>query len=61
MVNKDHHFLNLLVPGTATKGTSASNTHERIQQDPKGGTAIAGIGRISDIVSDIGTDASGLG
>ena len=42
-MDQDHQFTNLLVPGTVKKGFTANNTHEKIQRDQKGGTAIAGI------------------
>ena len=61
MVDHDHQFTSLLVPGTAKKGVTANNTHERIHRDQKGGTAIAGIGRICDVISEVGYDSTGLG
>lgn len=61
MVDPDHQFLSLLAPGIATKGIAAHNRHEKIQRDQAGGTAIAGIGRICDIISEKGMDTSGLG
>ncbi len=60
-MDQDHQFTNLLMPGTAKKGISANNTHEKIQCDQQGGTAIAGIGRICDIISEVGSDTLGLG
>ena len=43
MMDQAHQFTSLLVPGIAKKGIAANNTHEKIQRDQKGGTAIAGI------------------
>ena len=61
MVNPDNQFLPLLAPGTMTKGISAHNRHENIQRNQTGGTAIAGIGRICDVIKEVGLDDSGLG
>ena len=61
MVDLNHQLTNLLVPGIAKKVVTANNTHERIHRDQKGGTAIAGIGRICDVISEVGYDTTGLG
>ena len=61
MVDTNNQFLALLKPGKAIKGIAAHNKTERIQKDQAGGTAIAGIGRICDVISDIGKDQTGLG
>lgn len=61
MVDTHNQFLSLLAPGKATKGMAAHNKTERIQKDQTGGTAIAGIGRICDVISNIGRDQTGLG
>ncbi len=61
MVDKDNQLPVLLTPGTATKVVTAHNKTERIQKHQAGGTAIAGIGRICDNISDTGSDYTGLG
>ena len=61
MVHRENQLSALLVPGTATKVMTAHNTTERIQKNQAGGTAIAGIGRICDNISDTGSDHTGLG
>ena len=50
MVHRDKQFLNLVTPGKLTKGIAAHNSTERIQRDQMGGTAIAGTGRICDVI-----------
>jgi hypothetical protein len=60
-VNPDNQFHSLLSPGRAKKGTTAHNTTERIQRDQMGGTAITGIGRICDVITEVGQDSTGLG
>ena len=62
-VDESRQFLNLLTPGTTRKGTTAHNstTGARINREQVGGTAIAGIGRICDVITEIGQDPTGLG
>ena len=61
MVDKDNQLNALLAPGTATKVVTAHNKTERMQRHQAGGTAIAGIGRICDNITDTGSDHTGLG
>lgn len=61
LVPPAQHFLNLLSPGVTKTGIAANNINERISRDQVGGTAVAAIGRLSDIVSDTGCDPTGLG
>jgi hypothetical protein len=60
-VSPAQHFLHLLAPGTTKSGIAACNINEQISRDQVGGTAVAAIGRLSDIVSDTGCDPTGLG
>ena len=60
-VNPDNQFHSLLSPGRAKKGVAAHNTTERIQRDQMGGTAITGVGRICDVITEVGHDSTGLG
>ncbi len=61
MVNHDNQFHSLLVPGKAKKGIASHNKTERIQRDQIGGTAISGVGRICDVIQEVGSDDTGLG
>jgi len=60
-VNPDNQFHSLLSPGRAKKGVASHNTTERIQRDQMGGTAITGVGRICDVITEVGHDSTGLG
>ena len=60
-VNTDHQFNSLLSPGSAKKGRVSHNITERIQLDQMGGTAITGVGRICDVITEVGGDTTGLG
>ena len=60
-VDNDNQFHSLLAPGRAKKGIASHNTTERIQRDQPGGTAIAGVGRICDVIKEVGSDKTGLG
>ncbi len=60
-VNPDNQFHSLLSPGQAKKGVAAHNTTIKIQRDQMGGTAITGVGRICDVITDVGQDSIGLG
>ena len=60
-INADHQFNSLLSPGSAKKGLTSHNTTERIQLDQMGGTAITGVGRICDVIKDVGCNTTGLG
>ena len=55
------HFLDLLCPDQAKKSIASHNINKHICRDQMGGTAIATIGRLCDVVSDIGQDPTGLG
>ena len=60
-VDSDSQFLDLLANGQALKGLSSHNVTERIQREQMGGTAIALVGRITDVTTDMGRDPTGLG
>jgi hypothetical protein len=53
-VKPGHHFLDSLWPGTTKKGIASHNTTEQIHQDQKGGTAIAGLGHICQVITASG-------
>jgi hypothetical protein len=53
-------FTQLLCPGTSTVAVAANNINESINREQMGGTALAAIGRLSDIVTDKGCDDTGL-
>jgi hypothetical protein len=53
-------FLQLLSPGISTVGVASHNITETINRDQMGGTAIAAVGRLSDVVTEVGCDESGL-
>ena len=61
MVSQDKQFLNVVAPGRLRRGISAHNRHENICQEQMGGTAIACIGRLGDMVAEYGDDTTGLG
>ena len=60
-VDPNHQFLALLAPGLAKKGVASHNKTENISRDQAGGTAIAGLGRICDVINAVGMDETGLG
>ena len=60
-VDNDNQFHSILTPGRAKKGIASHNTTERIHRGQPGGTAIAGIGRICDVIKEVGSDKTGLG
>ena len=60
-VDNDNQFHSLLAPGRAKRGTASHNTTERIHRDQPGGTAITGVGRICDVIKEVGSDKTGLG
>ena len=51
----------LISPGYMKRGITAHNTHENFHRDQVGGTAVLGVGRICDLISDKGSDPTGLG
>ncbi|KAL3788945.1 hypothetical protein HJC23_000229 [Cyclotella cryptica] len=53
-------FLQLLSPGSSTVGVASHNSTETINRDQMGGTAIAAVGRLSDVVTEVGSDNTGL-
>ncbi len=61
LVPPQRQFLHLLCPGISTVGLASHNSTETINREQMGGTAVAAIGRIGDIISDKGTDHTGLG
>ena len=61
IVKPGQHFLDSLLPGTTKKGVASHNITETIHRDQKGGTAIAGLGRLCDIITASGCDPTGLG
>ena len=59
---KDEHLSQVLTPGVAKHGVIANNTIERsLGRDQPGGTGILALGRISDLVTEMGQDTTGLG
>ena len=54
-------FLQHYRSSKAKKGITGHNIHETICQDQQGGTAIMSLGRLTEVVLDLGTDTSGLG
>jgi hypothetical protein len=60
-VDTDNQFHSLLAPGRAKKGIASHNNTERIHRDQPGGTAITGVGRICDVIQEVGSDKTGLG
>ena len=60
VVPAHRQFSQLLCPGTTTVSVAANNTNESIAREQMGGTAVAAIGRLGDIVSDKGCDSTGL-
>eukprot|EP00956_Cyclotella_meneghiniana_P007718 scaffold10329_cov66-Cyclotella_meneghiniana.AAC.7 len=59
---KDEHLSQVLTPGVAKRGVIANNTTERsLGRDQPGGTGILALGRISDLVTEMGQDTTGLG
>lgn len=59
-VDRPNQFLDIIAPGSGSKGIAAHNTTERLCREQMGGTAIAALGRLCDIVDDVGTDKTGL-
>ena len=43
------------------KGLASHNVNERIQREQMGGTAVAAVSQLSDVVSEVGSDPTGLG
>ena len=60
-VPQQRQFLQLLCPGTSTVGVAAHNVNEMINREQMGGTALAAIGRLSNVVTETGCDGTGLG
>ena len=60
-VDQSSRFPDLLSQAQAIKGLASHNTTERIQREQMGGTAVAATGRLVDIVSETGSDPTGLG
>ena len=60
-VPRHRQFSDLISPGYTKRGITAHNTHENFHQDQVGGTAVMGVGRLCDLISDMGRDPSGLG
>ncbi|KAL3803357.1 hypothetical protein HJC23_009321 [Cyclotella cryptica] len=61
LVPPHQQFLHLLAPGNTKSGIASNNVNERINRDQAGGTAIAAIGRLGDVVKTSGCDRTGLG
>ena len=61
LVPAQKQFMQLICPGMSTRGIAANNRNETINRDQMGGTAIAAIGRLSDVVTEVGCDITGLG
>ena len=62
-VEEEKQLLHLLAPNTTRKGVCAHNATlgSRISREQVGGTAVAAIGRICDVVKETGKDPTGLG
>jgi len=60
LVPAKRQFSQLLCPGVSTCGIAANNVTETINRDQMGGTAITAIGRLSDVVKEVGCDTTGL-
>jgi hypothetical protein len=60
-VPRHRQLSDLISPGYITRGITAHNTHENFHRDQVGGTAVMGVGRLCDLISDMGRDPSGLG
>ena len=60
-VPRHRQLADLMSPGHMKRGITAHNTHENFHRDQVGGTAILGIGRICYLISDKGSDPTGLG
>ena len=61
MVDRDNQLLSLIAPCMTTKGIASHNSFERIQREQMGGTAIMGVGRICEVITEVGSDGTGLG
>lgn len=61
LVPAKRQFSQLLCPGASTSGVAANNVNETINHDQMGGTAITSIGHLSDVVTEVGSDVTGLG
>ena len=61
MVPATSQFCNIIGRSKAKKGISGHNIHEKICRDQQGGTAIMALGRLTEVIIDLGTDTSGLG
>jgi hypothetical protein len=53
-VDSGSHFPDLLANGQVLKGLASHNINERIQREQMGGTAIASIGRVTDVTTAMG-------
>ena len=60
-VDPHKQLMDVLCPEMEKKGTAAHNINERINREQMGGTAIAALGRLCDMVVEVGRDHSGLG
>ena len=60
-VKHGHHFLDALCSSTTKIEIASDSITKQIHQDQKGGTAIAGLGCIFDILAASGSDPTGLG
>ena len=61
-VPQDKQWRKIIRPGVEVKGQAANNTAgKKISRDQVGGTAVAAIGRICDVVQEVGKDDKNLG
>jgi hypothetical protein len=61
-VEPHRQFPNIIAPRHGVKAVCANNvTGRQIARDQVGGTAVAAIGRLGDVVTELGRDPSGLG
>ncbi len=61
LVPRHRHLADIISPGYMKQGIAAHNQHENFHRDQVGGTAVMGVGRICDLISEKGYDPTGLG
>jgi hypothetical protein len=60
-VPRHKQLTDIISPGYMKRGIMAHNTHENFHRDQVGGTAVLDVWRICDLISDKGSDPTGLG
>lgn len=62
LVHADRHFTKVIRPEVTVKGIAANNQTSRIVwKGQVGGTAVVALGRLGDLVTEVGKDSTGLG